>query len=225
MDEKVADEVGVDGKRIGRRRFNRPKARQTHGKRYTPEYVVWTGMKVRCRDPKSEAFPNYGGRGIKVCERWESFAAFYEDMGPRPGPGYKLDRKNNDGDYEPGNCRWVTNRENCRNTRANRVVEHLGVKKTLMEWCLELGRNYSTVQRRLNAGLTTEEAFDVRPRKKGKPSRKPNLVAFGEEKTVADWARDPRCAVTYQGLDARLRRGWELEKALTCAKKKNQYVG
>lgn len=79
-----------------------------------PVYAAWTSMRKRCKDLDN---PNYGGRGIKVCERWNSFENFYADMGERPGPEYSLDRIDNDGSYEPSNCRWATKKEQTTNRR------------------------------------------------------------------------------------------------------------
>ena len=90
---------------------------RTHGMRPTPIYTCWRHMKARCYNTKSLYYSHYGGRGIKMCQRWrDSFAAFYADMSPRP-EGLSIDRINNDGDYEPGNCRWATRTMQSQNTR------------------------------------------------------------------------------------------------------------
>ncbi len=86
-----------------------------------PEHAVWASMKDRCGNRNNNHYARYGGRGIKVCARWASFAAFMDDMGKRPSALHTLDRTDNDGDYEPSNCRWVTVSENCRN-KSNTLV-------------------------------------------------------------------------------------------------------
>lgn len=83
----------------------------------TPEYRAWVGMLRRCTDSRDVGYKNYGGRGITVCERWENFDNFLNDMGRKPSARHTLDRKNNDGNYEPSNCRWATRKQQAGNKR------------------------------------------------------------------------------------------------------------
>jgi hypothetical protein len=136
-----------------------------HGKSKTAEYGIWVGMLNRCENPENESYGNYGGRGIRVCERWRgSFLAFLEDMGPRPSPGLSINRIDNDGDYEPGNCCWATSREQMRNTRSNALVEHDGETLCIAEWAERYGISPSLLRGRLMAGWSFELAVsqDVR---------------------------------------------------------------
>jgi hypothetical protein len=98
-------------------------ARAVHGKSKSPEHRTWCAMKERCSRPANKRFADYGGRGIHVCERWRrSFQAFLSDMGSRPSPLHSIDRIDNDGNYEPSNCRWATRSEQARNTRRRKTV-------------------------------------------------------------------------------------------------------
>lgn len=98
----------------------------THGhtrKSITPTYRAWVNMRTRCENPKATHYADYGGRGIKVCDRWKSYENFLADMGEKPSRAHELDRyPNNDGNYEPGNARWSSRTDQCRNRRTNRAV-------------------------------------------------------------------------------------------------------
>jgi hypothetical protein len=109
-------------------------------------------MRQRCTNPKSPRYKNYGGRGIKVCERWGSFTAFLEDVGPKPGRDMSLDRIDNDGDYEPNNVRWATRIEQQRNTRSNRYVTVDGERLCLAAAAERLGISPLSAHRMANRG-------------------------------------------------------------------------
>lgn len=92
------------------------------GGKCAPEYKSWTGMIGRCENPKNKKFPDYGGRGITVCDRWRgSYALFLADMGRKPSPNHSIDRENNNGNYEPINCRWATPKQQANNRRTRRI--------------------------------------------------------------------------------------------------------
>ena len=136
-------------------------ARRTHGMSGTATYEIWAGMIKRCENARSKAFPNYGGRGIKVCRRWRSsFEAFLEDMGPRPSCRHSIDRIDGDGDYELGNCRWATAKQQARNLRTNRLLTCQGQSKTLAEWAEERRIHRTTITRRIDFyGWSEEQAI------------------------------------------------------------------
>lgn len=95
---------------------------ETRGRELSPEFRSWTSMRARCRDPNAINYHRYGGRGITVCDRWHSFSAFLEDMGRKPTPAHTIDRVNNDGNYEPGNCRWATAKEQIANRPSRKGI-------------------------------------------------------------------------------------------------------
>jgi hypothetical protein len=106
-----------------------------HGKSQSAEYKIWCGIKRRCNCPQVAAYKNYGGRGIVMCDRWsKSFSDFFDDVGPRPGNDYSIDRIDNDGNYEPSNVRWATRKQQSRNRRSNHRLTIDGVTKTVTEW-------------------------------------------------------------------------------------------
>lgn len=120
-------------------------------------------MKQRCLNVKHKSYAIYGGRGIKICDRWlESFEDFLADMGERP-EGMTLDRIDVDGDYTPGNCRWATSETQSNNRTNNRLVEYRGVTQTLAKWARELGISRQALRYRLEAGWSVEEAMNMEP--------------------------------------------------------------
>lgn len=114
-------------------------------------YKIWVLMRHRCYNKNNPSFGDYGGRGIGICKRWrDSFSHFVEDMGPRPGPEYSIDRIDNDGDYCPENCRWATQKQQCNNTRRNRTITYHGVTKTHSQWADTLAISRERFRQRVN---------------------------------------------------------------------------
>ena len=130
------------------------------GKR-TKEWRTWNGMIRRCRYRSMDRYHRYGGRGIKVCQRWlDSFSNFLEDMGFAPSSNLSLDRIDNDGNYEPENCRWATNSEQIKNSSRARLITFRGQTKNIGDWAKESGINRQTIQMRLDTyGWTIEKAL------------------------------------------------------------------
>lgn len=137
-------------------------ARQRHGLHDRPEYIIWVAMIKRCENPKNSDFKYYGGRGVKVCDRWRaSFAAFLNDVGERPA-GLWLDRTNNLKGYEPGNVEWKTPTEQQRNKRNNHLIEVRGKLMTVREAHEKYGRKgveFYAVKSRIQHGWDAESAL------------------------------------------------------------------
>lgn len=128
------------------------------------EYVIWANMRYRCSNPKNKSFPRYGGRGIRVCERWDqSFAHFLEDMGRRPSPSHSIERINNGGHYEPENCRWATPVQQANNKRGNHVITIGERSQTIAQWAREIGIKPSIIRGRIYEGWSEEDAV-MRPK-------------------------------------------------------------
>lgn len=131
----------------------------THGKTKSRVYVIWKSMRQRCGNPKAFKYCNYGGRGISVCGRWLKFENFLADMG-EPPDGLTIERIDNNGNYEPTNCRWATYTDQLNNRRNNRFVEAFGKRQTLTQWSRELNIPFTTLRNRLDrAKLPAEEAL------------------------------------------------------------------
>ncbi len=129
----------------------------THG-RVSPEYRTWAGMRSRCLNNRNPKFPDYGGRGITVCARWNDFEAFLFDMGNRPSKSHSIERKDVDGNYEPSNCKWATAAEQSNNKRCNRMIEINGVIKNATQWSKEFGIKSKTVLQRIYYGWNPVDA-------------------------------------------------------------------
>lgn len=143
--------------------------RPRHGLRYHPLYGRWLGMVQRCNDPNHARYDLYGGKGIKVCERWRSFPNFLEDMG-MPAAGMSLERLDGNGDYCPENCVWATISQQTRNKSSNRYYTMNGKRQCLSDWARDLGINPTTLSERiakwpLERALTTSKLSNQGPRK------------------------------------------------------------
>lgn len=115
------------------------------------EYHAWRSMKSRCYKKSCSQYHNYGGRGIKVCDRWiNNPKAFLEDMGKKPTPNHSLDRIDNNGDYEPSNCKWSTLQEQSNNKRTSRFITHQGVTNTLFQWSVIFKTSAGNLHRMLS---------------------------------------------------------------------------
>ncbi len=140
--------------------------RTTHGLTKSRVYVIWKSMHQRCGNPNAEGYENYGGRGIRIDPRWATFENFLADMG-HPPARYTLEREDNDGNYEPGNCRWATYKDQLNNRRTSHVIEAFGKKQTLQQWCDEYAMPTNTLKNRIyRGGMTPEEALSM-PTQKG----------------------------------------------------------
>lgn len=208
---------------------------RTHGLSRHPLFSVWRLMMERCFNPKHKPYKNYGGRGITVCKRWQSVTNFVSDMYPTYQPGKEIDRIDNDGNYEPKNCRWVTRKTNCNNRRSTQLIEIGGKTQSISQWAEEYQINAGTVYSRLKRGLPIKKALAesiATPSESGKracksrwsghikkqkraSSRKPRIITFnGKTQHLFDWARE--LGISDKVLAHRIyERGWSLDRALT----------
>jgi hypothetical protein len=127
--------------------------KRTHGMTGTAEYRAWLSMWNRCTNPTDIAYSDYGARGIRICDRWKKFENFFADLGLKPEPSYRLDRRKNEGNYTPNNCHWVTAADSNRNTRSTLRVTYLGRKMCLKEAASLAGVAYTTARYRFHKGL------------------------------------------------------------------------
>jgi hypothetical protein len=142
-------------------------ANTTHGKTNSPEYRAWIAMWSRCTVKSNASFINYGQRGISVCDRWKDFSMFLTDMGTKP-TGMTIERNDNNGNYEPGNCRWATREDQDSNKRTTVLVTFNGKTMTYSQWARELDANPATIRERwlkfgtLNPIQRTKESYHAK---------------------------------------------------------------
>ncbi len=139
------------------------KTNTTHGLRKTPEYRSWSDIIQRCLNPNNKRYNNYGGRGIKVCQHWNnSFEAFIKDMRFKPTPKHSIERINNNGNYEPSNCKWATSSQQARNTRRNQNLTFKGKTLCVIDWCQHFNNTKtSTAYNRLKLRWPIEKIFSI----------------------------------------------------------------
>ena len=121
-----------------------------HGMWKTKVHRCWSEIRQRCKNKNYPRYQDYGGRGIKVCERWNSFINFYHDMGDPPTPRHSIDRIDNNKNYEPGNCKWSNPKEQQNHTRSNRIIEFNGRKLNIQQWSEIVNINHSTIRKRID---------------------------------------------------------------------------
>lgn len=136
--------------------------RNPNGTKSIPEYSIWSGMKSRCNNPSHVHYASYGGRGIRVCDKWSnSFEAFFKDMGQRPSPHHSIERIDNASNYGPDNCCWADAKEQARNRRDNRLLTWNGQTLTVAEWSIRIGIKRSTLNMRLRSGWDASKALST----------------------------------------------------------------
>lgn len=183
-----------------------PRHGHSIGGKMSRTYYSWSSMRGRCQQPNSTSYPRYGGRGIKVCARWQIFDNFLEDMGERPA-GTSLDRIDLEGDYTPENCRWATGDEQARNKSNTRWFDHNGEKLCMKDYAKVLGISYAALSKRVEAGWPVERMTEAAGERS---TTRKYLTYDGREWTIANLAE--HLGVPKACLITRLKRGWPAER-------------
>lgn len=177
---------------------------KTHGQTGTRAYRAWKSCWYRCTNKKYRWWKNYGGRGIRVCARWKTFENFHADMrDPPDSVRTSLERKDNNGNYEPGNCIWASRAQQARNKRNTRNLTLEGQTRCLSDWSKATGVPVTTLWCRIRDGWSVEKALTTPA---GKQSKAQKFKAHGLSMTMKEWAR--YLDVSPNTLAARLRYGW-----------------
>ena len=185
-----------------------------HGKTKTKTWYAWVNMRIRCFNKNGSNYKHYGGRGITVCDRWMKFENFYADMGDKP-VGMSLDRINNDGNYEPGNCRWSTGSTQQNNKRNNHLLFLNGEMRTLAQWSEEFDIDRRVVLYRIRSGWKAKDALTLpvgASLYQNKKCTSRFIVYGGKEKTVTEWANET--GINRSTIFKRLKNGWSSKEVL-----------
>lgn len=176
-----------------------------------PLYTVWCRMRERCYRTADVSYPNYGARGIGVCEEWRVSSKAFIDWALEHGwqRGLQLDRIDNNGDYTPKNCRFVTRKQNSVNRRTNRLITHAGRTMTISEWSEETGLKFATLYRRLQKVWPVERALNTSA---GKWTSR-HLSCGNDDLTVSELSQ--RTGLTVAAIYNRLRRGWSHDRIVS----------
>lgn len=180
-------------------------------------FNIYYGMKARCLNKKVSSYKNYGGRGIKICSRWlESFDNFYEDMGEPPSLEYSIDRIDNNCDYSPENCRWVSREEQNNNTRQVRYFKYQGERLTTRQWAKKTGIHKSAIDERIKQRWTIEKALTT-PSVKGRNQFGTDGIPITfNQKTMSLKKWSIEIEIDYSTLHKRVHKySWSIERALT----------
>lgn len=179
----------------------------------TRTYRIWCAMKNRCSNTSNRKYARYGGRGIHVCERWQSFTNFFADMGECPDH-LSLERIDNSGDYSPDNCRWATQAEQTRNMSRNRLLTLNGETLCVADWAIKTGLRRSVIQGRINRGWPVERMLTEPPYGTRHNNKQTRFITHdGVTQSLAEWAHIT--GLSSSTILARLRLGWPIAKALT----------
>ncbi len=184
-----------------------------HGACGTVEYNSWSAMKQRCNYQKHKNWKHYGGKGVKVCKRWNQFENFYQDLGPRPD-GCSLERIDREGDYTPENTIWADWKTQARNRSNNARYRYLGRTKTIVEWGEILGLGQSMLRVRLEVlGWSVKRAFTT-PAQSRETPKKHTYTIEGKTLTLKEWAKVT--GINYRTLLNRINQlGWSPKRAIT----------
>ena len=187
----------------------------THGLSKHRLFPTWVAMMARCYRTQNRAYPDYGGRGITVCERWHDVVNFIADNDPLAGLELSMDRRDNDGPYSPANVRWTTRTAQAFNRRSNVLLTFEGRTQALFDWARQLGMAPRTLWARIDAGWSVGEALTTPV---DASNRRVSMTTFrGETKPLASWART--MGLPYGVVRTRIHiLGWSVDRALTTPK-------